>query len=126
MTTSYNCFDMAYINNKIYIICNTGTATNMAMSEINSVPTNKGTAPKAPEPVDPAIAEKLGRLTPRERDVLEELVAGRSNKEVGIELGISPRTVEIHRARLMEKMAANSLAQLVRLAIEAGVEPADT
>ncbi|MEZ5931620.1 MAG: response regulator FixJ [Alphaproteobacteria bacterium] len=75
--------------------------------------------------VDPALAERLGRLTPREREVLEELVAGRSNKEVGLELGISPRTVEIHRARLMEKMAADSLAHLVRLALEAGVDPAD-
>ncbi|NJO38130.1 MAG: response regulator [Rhizobiales bacterium] len=77
----------------------------------------------APATIDPALAEKLGRLTPREREVLEELVAGRSNKEVGRELGISPRTVEIHRARLMEKMAADSLAHLVRLALEAGIEP---
>ena len=74
--------------------------------------------------IDPAIVEHLERLTPREKDVLEHLVAGLSNKEVGLELGISPRTVEIHRARLMEKMAADSLAQLVRMAIEAGVEPA--
>ena len=71
--------------------------------------------------VDPDLAQHLERLTPRERDVLEHLVAGRSNKEVGLELGISPRTVEIHRARLMEKMAADSLAQLVRMAIEAGI-----
>ena len=74
--------------------------------------------------IDPALVERVERLTPRERDVLEHLVAGRSNKEVGLELGISPRTVEIHRARLMEKMAADSLAQLVRMAIEAGIEPA--
>ncbi|MGI9419061.1 MAG: response regulator FixJ [Geminicoccaceae bacterium] len=74
--------------------------------------------------VDPALTQRIERLTPRERDVLEHLVAGRSNKEVGLELGISPRTVEIHRARLMEKMAADSLAQLVRMAIEAGIEPA--
>jgi two-component system response regulator FixJ len=83
-------------------------------------------APKPASPLDPVLAEKLGRLTPREREVLEELVAGRSNKEAGLELGISPRTVEIHRARLMEKMAADSLAQLVRQALAAGVEPADT
>ncbi len=75
--------------------------------------------------VDPTLAAHIKRLTAREHDVLQHLVAGRSNKEVGLELGISPRTVEIHRARLMEKMAAQSLAQLVRMAIEAGVEPAD-
>lgn len=66
---------------------------------------------------DPELAKKIGRLTPRERDVMEHLVIGRSNKEIGLELGISPRTVEIHRARLMEKMAADNLAQLVRMAI---------
>ncbi|MEM7044959.1 MAG: response regulator, partial [Pseudomonadota bacterium] len=76
--------------------------------------------------IDPALAEHIDRLTPREREVLEHLVAGRSNKEVGLELGISPRTVEIHRARLMEKMAADSLAHLVRMAIDAGIEPATT
>lgn len=75
--------------------------------------------------VDPTLAQHIERLTRREKDVLEHLVAGRSNKEVGLKLGISPRTVEIHRARLMEKMTADSLAQLVRMAIEAGIEPAD-
>ncbi len=74
--------------------------------------------------VDPALASKLDSLTPREREVLRHLVAGRSNKEVGLELGISPRTVEIHRAHLMQKMTADSLAQLVRMAIDAGVDPA--
>lgn len=76
--------------------------------------------------VDPELAGRLERLTPREQDVLEHLVAGRSNKEVGLALGISPRTVEIHRARLMEKMSADSLAILVRMAIDAGIEPAPT
>ncbi|MEM9627537.1 MAG: response regulator FixJ [Pseudomonadota bacterium] len=76
------------------------------------------------EAIDPALAGKVDRLTPRERDVMEHLVAGRSNKEVGRELGISPRTVEIHRSRLMEKMAADSLAELVRMALDAKIEPA--
>ena len=75
---------------------------------------------KATPPVDPELLEHLHRLTPRERDVLHHLVAGQSNKEVGRALGISPRTVEIHRARLMEKMQADSLADLVRMAISAG------
>ncbi|MGI9499780.1 MAG: response regulator FixJ [Geminicoccaceae bacterium] len=84
------------------------------------------TSTTRPPKVDPALAQHLERLTPREHEVLEHLVAGRSNKEIGRELGISPRTVEIHRARLMEKMDAESLAQLVRMAIDAGIEPADT
>ncbi len=75
--------------------------------------------------IDPDLARNIERLTPRERDVMEYLVAGCSNKEVGRELGISPRTVEIHRARLMEKMTADSLASLIRMALDAGVEPAD-
>ena len=71
--------------------------------------------------VDPDVQKSIERLTPREREVLEHLVAGMSNKEVGRQLGISPRTVEIHRSRLMEKMAAGSLAELVRMALDAGI-----
>ena len=55
-------------------------------------------------------------LTPRETAVMRLLVQGRSNKKIGNELGISPRTVEIHRAHVMEKMAAGSIAELVRMA----------
>ena len=69
------------------------------------------------------IQRRLELLTPRERDVLEQLVVGRSNKAIGLELKISPRTVEIHRARVMEKMAVGSLAELVRLALAAGIDP---
>jgi len=69
------------------------------------------------------IQHRLELLTPREREVLEQLVIGRSNKAIGLELEISPRTVEIHRARVMEKMAAASLSELVRLALAAGIDP---
>lgn len=66
------------------------------------------------------IRERLARLTARERQVLDELVIGNLNKVIAFNLDISPRTVEIHRARAMEKMQARNLAHLVRLAITAG------
>ena len=59
----------------------------------------------------------LGRLTAREREVLDRLVAGDSNKMIAAHLDISPRTVEVHRARVMEKMQARSLSHLVRMAL---------
>ncbi len=65
---------------------------------------------------------RIAALTPREREVLEHLVAGRPNKVIAHELGISPRTVEIHRAHLMEKMQARSLSDLVRIALTAGIQ----
>ena len=71
-----------------------------------------------------AAEKRIGLLTGRERQVLEHLVAGRSNKIIAHELDISPRTVEIHRAHLMEKMQANNLSELIRLALAAGVTPA--
>jgi two-component system response regulator FixJ len=66
-----------------------------------------------------AARELLALLTPRERHVLDQLVAGRSNKVAAYELGISPRTIEIHRARIMDKMNARSLSDLVRTALAA-------
>jgi two-component system response regulator FixJ len=56
-------------------------------------------------------------LSPREREVFDQVVAGRSNKEIASQLGISHRTVEVHRNNLMRKMDAGSLAELIRLAI---------
>ena len=65
----------------------------------------------------------LARLSMRERQVLEGLLAGWPNKTIARRLGLSPRTVEIHRARLMDKMQASSLPELVRLALAAGIGP---
>ncbi len=56
-------------------------------------------------------------LTARERQVLSEIVGGASNKEAGRTLGISPRTVEVHRARIMEKLGAKNAADLVRIVL---------
>jgi two-component system response regulator FixJ len=61
----------------------------------------------------------LELLTPRERSILDKLVTGRSNKVAAYELGISPRTVEIHRARIMDKLKATNLSDLVRIALAA-------
>jgi two-component system, LuxR family, response regulator FixJ len=67
------------------------------------------------------IESRLAALSNRERDVLGGLVAGRANKQIAYDLGISPRTVEIYRANLMSKMQAGSLSDLVRMALIAGV-----
>jgi two-component system response regulator FixJ len=72
--------------------------------------------------VSGAFAACLARLTPRERDVFHQLIVGHPNKVIAYNLDISARTVEIHRARVMEKMQVRNLPELVRLAIEAGVE----
>ncbi len=70
-----------------------------------------------------AIAARIGALSTRERQVLEQLVMGRPNKVVAFELGISPRTVEVYRRNVMTKTGARSLPHLVRMALVAGIDP---
>jgi len=60
------------------------------------------------------IEERLARLTAREQAILERLVQGQANKVIAADLGISERTVEVHRAHVMEKMGARTLAHLVQ------------
>jgi FixJ family two-component response regulator len=74
------------------------------------------------QPVQDHLAEVKGAdlLTPREREVLARIIAGASNKEAGRTLGISPRTIEVHRARIMDKLGAKNAADLVRIVLGQG------
>ncbi len=67
------------------------------------------------------IAARVASLSPRERQVMDGLIAGMSNKLIAREYDISPRTIEVYRANVMTKMQANSLSELVRLAMRAGL-----
>ncbi|MFZ5780580.1 MAG: response regulator FixJ [Pseudomonadota bacterium] len=64
-----------------------------------------------------AVRERIAKLSEREREVLDRLVDGKANKVIAYELGISPRTVEVYRANVMTKMQADSLSELVRMAL---------
>jgi len=68
------------------------------------------------------IRRRRATLTPRERQVMDLVVQGEPNKLVGSALGLSPKTVEVHRANVMKKMAAHSLADLVRMSLQLGEE----
>lgn len=70
-----------------------------------------------------AAEAKIAKLSPRETDVLKGLIEGRSNKIIAYELDISPRTVEIYRANLMEKLDVRSLSEALRIAFAAGLFP---
>ncbi len=68
------------------------------------------------------LASRMQRLTQREREVMQRVVAGQHNREIAADLGISPRTVEVYKARLMDKLDVRRVADLVKLALEAQVE----
>jgi RNA polymerase sigma factor (sigma-70 family) len=67
------------------------------------------------------FAQSLARLTPREREVLDHVLAGRHNREIAALLAISPRTVEVYKARLMDKLDVERLPDLIRLALDMGL-----
>jgi two-component system, LuxR family, response regulator FixJ len=69
------------------------------------------------------VLRRMSLLTQREREVLDLVVAGRANKEIAATLRLSPKTIEVHRSHVMEKMQASSVAELVRLALFAQAAP---
>jgi FixJ family two-component response regulator len=69
------------------------------------------------------LRDRYNHLTPREREVLAHLISGQLNKQVGFDLGISEQTTKIHRHRVLEKMQADSIPDLVRMAADLGVMP---
>jgi two-component system response regulator FixJ len=73
------------------------------------------------EAISQDVAARVASLSPRERQVMEGLIAGLSNKLIAREYDISPRTIEVYRANVMTKMQAGSLSELVRLAMRAGM-----
>lgn len=78
-------------------------------------------ATESPDQERRAAQRRLADLSPRERDVLNGVVAGKANKIIAYELDISPRTVEIYRANLMSKTGARNIADLMRIALAAGL-----
>ena len=72
------------------------------------------------------IRRRVDTLTPREREVLEQVIAGKLNKETAAELGTVEKTIKVHRAHIMEKMQVSSVAELVRMAERVGIAPVST
>jgi FixJ family two-component response regulator len=70
-----------------------------------------------------AIQAKIVGLTPREREVLSHVIAGRLNKQIAVDLGTVEKTIKAHRGRIMEKLGVRSVADLVRLCEKAGIPP---
>lgn len=64
---------------------------------------------------------RLARLTPREREIFDHIVRGRHNREIAVDLAISPRTVEVHKARLMDKLGVDRMAEIYRIAMDLGL-----
>lgn len=71
------------------------------------------------------VQMRLDRLTPREHEIVPYIIAGLLNKQIAFKLNIAEKTVKVHRAHIMEKLGVNSIAELVRLAGKANIEPSD-
>ena len=75
--------------------------------------------------ISPTPSRRIAGLSPREREVLNGLLAGRPNKLIAYDLGISVRTVEVHRARMMERLGMRQLTEVMRLGVMARQLPTD-
>ena len=82
-----------------------------------------GSGPAAAPTPSPEFSSRLASLSHREQQVLQGLIDGRTNKEIARSFDLSPRTVEVYRAKLMTKMQAGNISELVRFAIKAGLSP---
>lgn len=71
------------------------------------------------------VRRRIELLTPREKEMLRYVITGMLNKQIALKLGIAEKTVKVHRGRIMEKLHANSVAELVRLAEKAGIKPTE-
>ena len=96
-------------------------ATMLATQLRIAVGARHGTAIALDEPAGPTPWERITQLTPRECDVLRGIASGHTNKAIAAALGISPRTVETHRERLMRKLGVSTVAGLTALALETGM-----
>lgn len=76
---------------------------------------------KREDSVQDELEQRIKTLTPREREVMEKVVAGWHNRDIAMELGISVRTAEVHKARMMDKLGTRSVAELVRMALQSGM-----
>ena len=81
----------------------------------------KGAAAQQAQSDAAALRQRLADLTPREREVLDGVVAGKLNKQIAADLGIVEQTVKFHRARVMDRMRANSVAELMFIAAKLGI-----
>lgn len=96
-------------------------ATMLATQLRLAVSGTRGIAAPRDEPAGPTPWERIAQLTPRECDVLRGIASGQTNKAIAASLGISPRTVETHRERLMRKLGVGTVAGLTALALETGM-----
>jgi FixJ family two-component response regulator len=70
-----------------------------------------------------SVKQRIATLTPREREVLEHVISGKLNKQIAADLGTGEKTVKVHRGRVMSKLGVESVADLVRIAEQAGISP---
>jgi two-component system, NarL family, nitrate/nitrite response regulator NarL len=97
------------------------SAATMLATQLRLAAGDRRVAAPVDTPSGPAPWERIALLTPRECDVLRGIASGQTNKAIAAQLGISPRTVETHRERLMRKLGVGTVAGLTALALEAGM-----